>query len=240
MSKKFSQTGSILKRWSTFQPRNSLLALLTDVDNSMLMVRPGGKREAVYQAVWADNKDFDQVLISKCMVQVREKYQKIRREKERWVGEGEGEGERAEGNGKGRGRGRGRGQRGGERRREREMEERDGEWAEGKGNGREGGEKSGGRERWRARGWREREMEEREGERAEGGRGGGREGGVRGRGCREDERRREREMEYRRGKFVKTLVLYGFLHLSFHFLQKVEFTLQYCKVSGQFVTESAS
>jgi hypothetical protein len=38
------------------------------------MVRPGGKREAVYQAVWADNKDFDQVLISKCMVQVSQKY----------------------------------------------------------------------------------------------------------------------------------------------------------------------
>jgi hypothetical protein len=49
----------------------------------MLMVRPGGKREAVYQAVWADNKDFDQVLISKCMVQVREKYQKMLREKGR-------------------------------------------------------------------------------------------------------------------------------------------------------------
>jgi hypothetical protein len=36
----------------------------------MYKLRPGGKREAVYQAVWADNKDFDQVLISKCMVQV--------------------------------------------------------------------------------------------------------------------------------------------------------------------------
>ncbi len=48
----------------------------------MLMVRPGGKREAVYQAVWADNKDFDQVLISKCMVQVSEKY--IREDVEGW------------------------------------------------------------------------------------------------------------------------------------------------------------
>jgi hypothetical protein len=68
-----------------------------DIDNCMLMVRPGGKREAVYQAVWADNKDFDQVLISKCMVQVREKYQKMLREKGRWVGgrwRGKGPGER--------------------------------------------------------------------------------------------------------------------------------------------------
>ena len=28
-----------------------------------------GKAEPVYQAVWADNLDFDQVLISKCMIQ---------------------------------------------------------------------------------------------------------------------------------------------------------------------------
>jgi hypothetical protein len=52
----------------------------------MLMVRPGGKREAVYQAVWADNKDFDQVLISKCMVQVRDKFYEILKEKGRWQG----------------------------------------------------------------------------------------------------------------------------------------------------------
>ena len=31
-----------------------------------------GKGEPVYQAVWADNRDFDQVLISKRMVQVKE------------------------------------------------------------------------------------------------------------------------------------------------------------------------
>ncbi len=75
-------------------PGNSLLALLMLTTTYMLMVRPGGKREAVYQAVWADNKDFDQVLISKCMVQVREKYDKMLRGKRRWVGEGEGEGGR--------------------------------------------------------------------------------------------------------------------------------------------------
>ena len=30
------------------------------------------KNEPIYQAVWADNYDFDQVLISGCMVQVKE------------------------------------------------------------------------------------------------------------------------------------------------------------------------